>query len=105
MDASVLIRTARRDAGLALRELARRAGTSHATLIAYEHGTKEPRLSTLERILHAAGVDIEPRMVNRIETVNGLDRGDELMMVLDLASMFPARHSPTLEMPPFPQVR
>ncbi len=35
---------ARLDAGLSLRELARRAGTSHVTLSAYEHGTKSPTL-------------------------------------------------------------
>lgn len=50
----VLVR-ARRAAGLTQRELARRAGTSGATVAAYERGRKEPRLSTLQRLIDAAG--------------------------------------------------
>jgi len=51
--------------GLTLDELATRAGTSAPTLSDYERGTKEPRLSTVRRILEAAGHDlrltVEPR--------------------------------------------
>ena len=101
MDASTLLQRARTRAGLSLRELARRAGTSHATLSAYEHGRKIPTVETLDRILRAAGfvagIDLEP-------DVGGLDRaarGRELVEVLELAGMFPARHSRTLELPRF----
>lgn len=101
MDASTLLLRARTRAGLSLRQLARRAGTSHATLSAYEHGRKVPTVETLDRILRAAGfvagVDLEP-------DVGGPDRsarGRELVEVLELASMFPARHSRTLELPRF----
>jgi uncharacterized protein len=51
----MLIREARRDAGLSQRELARRAGTSQPTLARYERGHAVPTLATLERILAAAG--------------------------------------------------
>lgn len=54
-DAGALITDARRSAGLTLRALAERAGTSASTLHAYERGAKEPRLSTLARIIGAAG--------------------------------------------------
>jgi ribosome-binding protein aMBF1 (putative translation factor) len=102
MDASRLLRTARQRAGLGLRELARRAGTSHATLHAYESGAVEPRIDTLERIVTASGFGLELSLVP-----GGADRearrakGLELEQVLDLAGQFPARHHPTLRAPVF----
>ena len=47
--AATLLLAVRSEAGLSQRELAARAGTSGATVAAYELGTKEPRLSTLAR--------------------------------------------------------
>lgn len=58
-----LIKLARGDAGLSQRELARRAGTSQATLSAYEAGRKSPSLDTLARIVRAAGSDLRIRLV------------------------------------------
>ena len=62
MDAAATLRTARRESGLSQAELARRAGTSQATISAYESGSKEPALSTLERLLAATGhrLDVRP---------------------------------------------
>ena len=59
-----MLRDARRRAGLTLDELARRAGTSGATLSAYEHGRKTPITSVFERILDAAGfrLTVEPKI-------------------------------------------
>src|SRR6185436_5861983 len=101
MDAAATLRAARRRAGLSLRELARRAGTSHSTLSAYETGRKVPTVETLDRIVRAAGfvagVDLEP-------DVGGPDRGArgrELVEVLELAALFPARHAATLDFPRF----
>ncbi|MFN2488597.1 MAG: helix-turn-helix domain-containing protein [Actinomycetota bacterium] len=53
-----LIRLARLECGLSQRELARRAGTSQATISAYEMGEKSPSLDTLARIVRAAGLDL-----------------------------------------------
>lgn len=53
-----LIKIARLEAGLSQRELAARAGTSQATLSAYEAGRKSPGLDTLERIVRGAGFDL-----------------------------------------------
>jgi transcriptional regulator with XRE-family HTH domain len=99
--AAATLRTARRRAGLTLRELARRAGTSHATLAAYEAGRKVPTVETFERVLRAAGfaatVDLGP-------AIGGPDRqgrGRELLEVLRLAERFPARHAATLSFPRF----
>jgi transcriptional regulator with XRE-family HTH domain len=60
-EVSSLVLAARLEAGLSQRALAELSGTSGATIAAYELGTKEPRLSTLARILHAAGMTIELR--------------------------------------------
>lgn len=67
-----LIRLARHDRGLSQRELARRAGTSQATISAYEAGRKSPNLDTLKRIIRAAGLDLRIRL-------EPLDDHDEAM--------------------------
>ncbi len=58
MLAQWIIREARSRAGLGLRELARRAGTSHATLARYERGEVDPTMGTLERIVAACGFEL-----------------------------------------------
>jgi transcriptional regulator with XRE-family HTH domain len=59
MQAGVLIREARRGAGLSRAELARRLGTSRSALARWEAGAVSPRLSTLERLLRACGLAVE----------------------------------------------
>jgi transcriptional regulator with XRE-family HTH domain len=100
MTAAQALRDARRRAGLTLRELADRADTSHSTLSAYESGRKVPTVATLERVLRAAGFALDLELTPR-----PTDRGRELEAVLELASHFPARHAPTLDLPPFPPAR
>src|SRR5438132_12463641 len=50
---SLVLRQARRAAGLSQRELARRAGTSSATLSRYESGAISPTVATLDRLLRS----------------------------------------------------
>ena len=100
MLAAQTIRTARRRAGLTLRDLAAKAGTSHSTIAAYESGSKVPTTATFERIVRAAGFAIDPALHRRAES-NGLSRGEELAAVLELAGAFPARHRETLDYPVF----
>lgn len=100
MDAAATLKRARREAGLTLRTLAERAGTSHATLAAYEAGRAIPRVDTLDRILRAAGYASDITTSRRID--DGATRGDELWAALELAAMFPARHAKTLPYPVFP---
>jgi transcriptional regulator with XRE-family HTH domain len=54
-----LVERARRKAGLSRSELARRAGASRPTLAAYAAGSKSPNLATAERIIRAAGFDLD----------------------------------------------
>jgi transcriptional regulator with XRE-family HTH domain len=103
VDAARLIRSARHEAGLTLRELAARAGTSHSTLAAYEAGRVSPNSDTLDRVLRAAGFAADVQLCRRVDGPDGdrSARGRELIEVLELAAMFPARHEPTLDAPIF----
>src|SRR5437870_1272833 len=63
MNVPATLRGARHRAGLSQAELAARAGTSQATISAYESGRKTPSVATLERLLAASGarLAVEPR--------------------------------------------
>lgn len=54
-----LILKARHGSGLNQRDLAEKAGTSQATLSAYERGVKSPSLAVAERIVEAAGYHLD----------------------------------------------
>ena len=99
MDATTILRRARSRAGLSLRVLARRAGTSHSTLAAYESGRVTPTVDTCERIVRAAGFTMTASLLPAVAT--DAERSRELVEVLHLAEQFPARHTPTLEFPRF----
>lgn len=100
MRSAELIRRCRARSGLTLRELAARAGTSHPTVAAYEAGRKEPVGSTLDRLVLAAGFELELRPV-AVDRAALTDRGAGLEHVLELAEQFPRRHAPTLDAPVF----
>ena len=68
----------RRDAGLTLRELGARAGTSHSTLSAYESGRVDPSTATFDRIVRAAGFSSRCPRHAASAREGGLARGDEL---------------------------
>jgi transcriptional regulator with XRE-family HTH domain len=101
MDAGLIIRTARRQSELSLRALAALAGTSHATLSAYESGRVDPTMTVFTRIIGATGHSLESTLLKAPPDVEGMPRGEELVAVLELAEQFPARHAPELEFPPF----
>lgn len=101
MSAATSLRAARRRAGLTLRQLAERAGTSHATLAAYESGRKVPSVATFERVVRAAGFAPSVELTLAVGGPDPDERGDELLEVLRLAERFPARHAASLEFPRF----
>ena len=94
--------SAHQQSGLSLRELARRAGTSHATLLAYEKGKKVPSAVVFLRILEACNLAVDIELTPRIREHDGLSRGEELKQALLLAEQFPTRVSKSLELPKFP---
>ena len=59
---SILVE-ARRRSGLAQAELADRAGTSQPAVARLERGRSSPTLSTLERLVRAAGFDLRIELV------------------------------------------
>ncbi len=101
MDPAHLLRSARLEAGLTLRELGQRAGTSHSTLAAYESGSKSPNVATFNRVLRAAGFAVDVELHRRHRGTAALPKGQELAAVLELAAAFPAQHSDQLAMPVF----
>jgi transcriptional regulator with XRE-family HTH domain len=92
MDTGNLLRIARERAGLSKRELARRAQTSPAALVMYEHGTRDPAVGTFVRIVHATGADTDVRIAQR-RGPDPADAGRRLEQVLELADALPKRRA------------
>ncbi len=96
--ALVLIRQARRNAGLTQAELSRRSGISVPVLSAYENGRRQPSVAALARIVEACGqeLDLQPRL-----SPYGSARAAHILeQVLDLAAALPYRPRPDLTYPP-----
>jgi uncharacterized protein len=105
MEAAAALRDARRRAGLTQNALAKRAGTSQATISAYETGAKEPSISTLTRLLAATGHSIQITETSPSHQPSSRElrrRGRILAEVLGLAEALPAHRRRTLE---YPQLR
>jgi len=103
MDAGGAIKRARLRAGLTQHALAARAGTSQATISAYESGRKQPSLETLERVLAASGARLEvvsDSRTTRRPSRRELERvGRRLRDVMELAEALPSKHARALEFP------
>lgn len=106
MDVATVLRDSRRDANLSQAELAARAGTSQATISAYESGAKTPSLSTLTRLLAATGRQLRvesaappARELSRAEQTRA---GRKLVEVIALAEALPHRPARRLRFPRLP---
>lgn len=103
MDAASALQHARLSAGLSQRALADRAGTSQATISAYEGGSKQPTVATFSRLLAAAGsrLTVQPARRPVIEPSEAqLARtARTLTDVLALAEALPVRHDARLRFP------
>ena len=100
MDVAKSLRAARHRAGLSQAQLAGRAGTSQATISAYESRSKTPSVDTLERLLAATG----SRLVVQAGSVVPSEherarRGRTLLEVLAMAEALPTRHEAHLRYP------
>ena len=103
MEIGEVLKAARQRSGLSARALARRAQTSHATLLAYESNRVDPGTKVAERILRAAGFRPRIELAPEPRTANGRDPGDELADILALAEHLPHRpRSAKLSAPIFP---
>jgi transcriptional regulator with XRE-family HTH domain len=103
MDVAATLRDARRAAGLTQASLAARAGTSQATISAYETGRKEPSVQTFSRLLAATGSRLvaEPGHVSVVQRTAADDaRASRILAdVLSLADALPSRHTRELRYP------
>jgi transcriptional regulator with XRE-family HTH domain len=94
MNADVVLRRARARSGLTIRQLARRAHTSHSAVAAYESGAKSPNAATLDRLVAACGFELRVGLVRSDPFADRAARGRELLEVLDLADLLPSVHRP-----------
>lgn len=107
MHVATELRAARERRGFTQAQLARAAGTSQATLSAYESGARTPSVPTLERLLAACGARLAvaldgpggARTPSRGELVR---TGRTLEQVLALAEALPVRHGSHLRFPQLP---
>lgn len=65
LDSGLLLWTARSRAGLTQRELARRAGTAQSVVARIERGQTSPTITTLQRLLAAAGFEARTELAVR----------------------------------------
>jgi transcriptional regulator with XRE-family HTH domain len=86
MSPSVLVREARKRAGLTQVDLAERAGVAQSVIARLERGNANPTFETLERVLHAAGHRLELSAVQQ-----GLVTVDETLIAQQLALSLPDR--------------
>jgi len=55
-----LVRSAFRDSGLSINELARRGGVPYASVHAIMQGTRDPALSTIQKLSIVLGLELRP---------------------------------------------
>jgi transcriptional regulator with XRE-family HTH domain len=103
-----LLRDVRKGAGLTQGELAELAGTSQATLSAYERERKAPTAPTLARLLAAVGMRLTVSPATRrvvSPSARELERRARILsQVLGLAESLPTRHDPETGFPPLRSV-
>jgi transcriptional regulator with XRE-family HTH domain len=100
MDAAVLLQEARRRSGLSRRQLAQRGGTSPSTLSAYESGTSVPSVSTLERLLLAAGFEAEANL-RPVPTTDERELAEKIEALFSFVDALPRRQREPLRYPAF----
>ena len=101
MDVPTALLKARRRASLSQSALAARAGTSQATISAYESGRKVPSIDTLSRLLAVTGsrLVVERGVARRPSRREHERTARALADVLALAEALPTRHEPLLKYP------
>jgi transcriptional regulator with XRE-family HTH domain len=103
MDTGIALREARERGRLTQAELARRAGTSQATISAYENGRKHPSVETLARLLSTAGarltVEHGHHPVLQPSAAQDAKTARALADVIALAEALPTRHERELHYP------
>lgn len=63
MEGGILVKEARKRAGLTQRQLAELAGLTQPTIARIEKGVSDPGLATVERLVRACGLEVRVRLV------------------------------------------
>lgn len=98
MDSADVLVKARSRAGMTQGELASRARTSQPVISAYEHGRRDPSVTTLRRLIAATGAELRlvvmPRDQGRVPAaLSDEQRAARLVDVLLLADAIPKRRA------------
>lgn len=102
VDTPALIKEALEAAACSRAELARRAGIPQSVLSAYEHGRREPAVSSLNAVLGAVGLELAARSKLRVVDDKRAER--ELLDVLSFVDGLPFSPRPApLAYPRFPR--
>jgi transcriptional regulator with XRE-family HTH domain len=104
VDAGVLLQEARRRSGLSRRRLARRGRTSASTLAAYESGASIPSVSTLARLLRAAGFEAEANL-RPVPTTDERELGEKIEALFSFVDVLPRGQRRSLRYPVFGAVK
>jgi hypothetical protein len=105
VDAAAVLMRARTRAGLTQAQLAARANTSQPVISAYEHGRRDPSVTTLRRLIAATGAELDLAVASRDHgrvprALTDEQRAARLVDVLLLADAIPnRRRRPPLAFP------
>ena len=100
VNAAVLLQEARRRSGLSRRQLALRGGTSASTLSAYESGASVPSVSTLSRLLRAAGFEAETNL-RPVPSTDERELTEKIEALFSFIDALPRRRRGPLRYPVF----
>jgi transcriptional regulator with XRE-family HTH domain len=100
VDAALLLQEARRRSGLSRRKLAQRGGTSASTLSAYESGASVPSVSTLGRLLRAAGFEVEANL-RPAPPIDDRELAEKIEALFSFVDTLPRRQRGQLRYPAF----
>ena len=99
VDASELLQTAREQAGLSQRQLARKARTAQSVVARIELGETSPSWSTLMRLLKAAGfslttalrrINVDPQLLDDVPRILALSPEERLREVAQVSRFLSA---------------
>ena len=96
----MLLQEARRRSGLSRRQLAQRGGTSPSTLSAYESGASVPSVSTLARLLRAAGFEVEANL-RPVPSADERELTEKIEALFSFVEALPRRRQAPLRYPVF----
>jgi len=100
VDAAVFLQEARRRSGLSRRQLAMRGRTSASTLAAYESGASIPSVSTLARLLRAAGFEVAANL-RPVPTADERELAQKIEALFSFVDVLPRGPRRSLRYPVF----